>query len=66
VSELLPEDCPLHCVPLVRTPQKSSLLGKCVWKQCAYGILASDPTRTVVDVSEWNFTDDGQEAETLE
>jgi hypothetical protein len=63
---LLPEDCPLHCTPLVPTPQKSLLAGKCVWRDCYYGILTSDPTRQVRDVTEWNFTDTGEPAEALD
>jgi len=64
-SELLPHYCALHAVPLVRTPQKSNLLGKCLWRDCSYGLLASDPNGAIQDIAEWNFTDDRKPAETL-
>jgi hypothetical protein len=63
---LLSEDCPIHCQPLVPTPHKSKLAGKCIWRSCYYGVLASDPTRQVQDVTEWNVVDDGKEDETAE
>jgi hypothetical protein len=58
--------CPLHSSPLVFTPQKPELLGKCIWTYCNYGIRRSDPSRTIQDVQEWNYTTDGLPAETLE
>ncbi len=58
--------CPLHSAPIVLTPQKPELLGKCIWTYCNYGILKADPTRAIQDISIWNYTVTGEPAETLD
>lgn len=58
--------CPLHCGELISVSQKPLLLAKCVWKKCFYGVLKNDPTQAIQDISEFNYTHDGLEAETLD
>lgn len=58
--------CPLHCSELVSTPQKPALLAKCVWRDCFYGVLRSDPSQAIQDISDFNYTADGLPSETLE
>jgi hypothetical protein len=41
---ILKETCPEHKCSMVSNANKKSLIGKCVWKHCSWGILKSSPT----------------------
>ena len=58
--------CPLHSTPLVDTPAKPALLAKCINANCYYGVVRSDPSQAVQDISDFNYTADGEPSETLD
>lgn len=50
---ILDQRCPQHNYPMVSNDNKPALIGKCVLKECIWGVLKSDPTE-IQDISAYN------------